>query len=96
MEATRSPLRTILTIVMDVLIVIAVAETVRMVVVFFGAFSSQPWGELIKAFTDPVTLPFGIEIIKTPYGGFFDVNAALTVAAALIAEWVLSVVRSRS
>jgi len=91
-----NPVRTILTIIMDLLIVVAIAVTLRIVIVFFGELAKQSWGEAIIAFTNPVTLPLGIDSIQTPYGGVFDVGAALTVALLLIAEWVLSVVRTRS
>ncbi len=94
--AKSSPIRTILTIVMDVLVIIAIADTLRIVVEFFGQLAAQRWGELVIAFTNPVVIDFGVEAIKTPYGGVFDVNAALTVVALLVAEWVLSVVRSRT
>lgn len=90
------PVRTILTIVMDVLVAVAIAEAVRLVVQFFGQLSSQSWGEAIIALTNPITLSLGIEAIKTPYGGVFDVNAAFTVVIVLIAEWLLSVIRSRA
>jgi uncharacterized protein YggT (Ycf19 family) len=90
------PVRTVLTVVMDILVVVAIAETVRLIVLFFGALASQGWGEAIVALTDPITIPFGVEAIKTPYGGVFDVDTALTVVVLLLIEWVLSVVRSRS
>ncbi len=90
------PLRTILTIAMDILVAIAIALTVRLVVEFFGQLASQAWGEAIIALTGPLTLPLGIDSIKTPYGGVFDVNAAISIVLYLVAEWVLSVVRSRA
>lgn len=90
------PLRTVFTIIMDVLVIVAIAETVRIVVSFFGQLASQGWGQAVIALTNPLTIPFGVEAIKTPYGGVFDVNAALTVAVLLLAEWLLSVVRSRA
>lgn len=90
------PLRTVFTIIMDVLVVVAIAETVRIVVSFFGQLAAQAWGQAVIALTNPLTIPFGVEAIKTPYGGVFDVNAALTVAVLLLAEWLLSVVRSRA
>ncbi len=93
--ADVKPLRTILTIVMDILVVVAIAETVRLVVLFFGQLSSQRWGEVIVALTDPITISFGVEAIKTPYGGIFDVNAALTIVVVLALEFLLSRVRSR-
>jgi len=89
------PLRAILTIVMDVLVVVAIAETLRIVVLFFGQLSSQGWGKVVVALTDPITISFGAEAIKTPYGGVFDVNAAITVVVVLLLEFLLSIMRSR-
>lgn len=94
--ANSKPVRSILTILMDILVVVAIAETLRLVIRFFGQLSAQGWGEVVIAFTDPVTLPLGLEAIKTPYGGVFDVNAAVTVVLLLVFEWVLSVARSRA
>lgn len=91
-----SPGRTFLTVLMDVLVVAAIAETLRLVVMFFGQLSSQGWAQAVIAITDLITLPLGFEAIKTPYGGVFDVNAALTIVALLALEWVLSVLRSRA
>jgi len=90
------PLRTVFTVIMDVLVVVAVAVTVRIVVLFFGTLAAQGWAEAVVALTNPVIIPFGIEAIKTPYGGVLDVNAALTVVAVLALEWLLSVFRSRA
>ncbi len=87
--------RTLLTVVMDVFVVLAVAETARIVVTFFGRLASQGWAEVLLAVTDRVTIPLGIDAIKTPYGGAFDVDAAITVGAMLLVEWALSVIRSR-
>jgi len=89
------PVRTVLTIVMDLFIVVAIALTIRMVVAFFGALASQEWGGILVTITDRMTLPLGIEGIKTPYGGVFDVEAAITIAALLVIEWLLSVARAR-
>jgi len=94
--SSPKPVRTVLTIVMDALVLLAIAETVRLVVQFFGALANSALGKAIIALTNPITIPFGIESIKTPYGGSFEVNAALTVVAFLLVEWVLSIVRSRS
>ena len=94
--SNAKPLRAILTVAMDVLVVVAIAETIRIVVLFFGQLSSQGWGEVVVALTDPITISFGAEAIKTPYGGVFDVNAAATVVAVLVLEFVLSIVRSRA
>jgi hypothetical protein len=63
---------------------------------FFGSVAALPWADAFVGFTDLVVIPFGAEPIKTPYGGVFDVNAAITIVVLLLAEWVLSSVRSRS
>jgi hypothetical protein len=94
--SAKNPLRLLLTLVMDALVVIAIAATARLVVRFFGGLAEQGWAEAIIALTEYVTVPFGVEVIKTPYGGVFDVDAALTVVVLMLAEWVLSVARSRS
>jgi len=90
------PVRTILTVVMDLLVVVAIAETLRIVVMFFGQLASQGWGKVVIALTDPITIDFGAKAITTPYGGKFDVDAAITVVIVLVIEFVLSVVRSRA
>lgn len=90
------PLRTTLTIVMDVLIALAIVETVRLVILFFGRFAATGWGKAVIALTNPLTIPFGFEPIKTPYGGVFSINAVLTIVVLLLAEWILSVIRSRA
>jgi hypothetical protein len=87
--------RTILTVIMDVLVVAAIALTVRVGVMFLGQVASLGWGKAVVALTSPLVIPFGVEAIKTPYGGAFDANAAMTVVAVLIAEFLLSMVRSR-
>lgn len=99
--ARTNPLRTVFTVLMDLLIVVAIALTVRMVVMFFGQLAAQGWGQALVALTDPVTLPFGAWLgfgarITTPYGGVFDAEAGLTVVALLVVEWVLSIIRSRA
>lgn len=88
--------RSLLTVIMDLLVVVAVADVIRLVIMFFGELAAQPWAQTIIAVTDVLVLPLGMESIKTPYGGVFDVNAAITVVVLLIAEWLLSVVRSRA
>lgn len=89
------PARTVVAVIMNVLIVVAIALTARIVVEFFGQLAAQSWAETIIALTNPLVIPFGVDGITTPYGGFLDVNAALTVVLVLAAEWLLSGVRSR-
>ena len=88
-------LRGLLTVVMDVLVFMAIALTVRLVVLFFGQLSSAGWAQAVITFTNWFTIPFAAPNIKTPYGGVFEVNAALTIAVLLAGEWVLSSVRDR-
>jgi len=81
---------------MNLIIAVAVALTLRLTVEFFGQLASQDWGKAVVAFTNPAMIPFGFHSIKTPYGGIFDVNAAIMVALLLVAEWILSGIRSRA
>lgn len=88
-------MRSAITIVMDVFVVVAVAQTLRLVVRFFGQLSSQQWGQTVVSVTNWFTMPFGVDAIRTPYGGVFDIDAALTIVALLAIEWVLSILRAR-
>ena len=90
------PLRTLITIVMDLLVVVAIALTARLCVVFFGQLMAQGWGKTIVTLTAPLVIPFGVAAIKTPYGGWFQVNTALTIVVVLVVEWLLSGVRARA
>jgi len=87
--------RTIITVIMDLLVVIAIALTARIVVEFFGQLAATSWGKTIVSLTDILVVPTDIESVKTPYGGEFDINAAVSVMIVLAAEWLLSVIRSR-
>ncbi|MDZ4063118.1 MAG: hypothetical protein U1E22_00450 [Coriobacteriia bacterium] len=89
------PLRPIMTVVMNLLVIIAVIDTGRIVVSFFGALAATSWGGALVKVTEYTVLPLGAAAIKTPYGGGFDVDAAVTVVALLLAEWLLSVARNR-
>jgi uncharacterized protein YggT (Ycf19 family) len=93
---SRKPAQTIVSIIMNVLILLAIAITARLVVEFFGQLAAQDWGKALVALTNPLVIPFGLDAIKTPYGGVFDVNAGIMVAVFLGAEWILSGVRSRA
>lgn len=87
---------TLVTIAMNLLVVVAIALTARLCFAFFGQLSAQGWAKTAEALTNPLVIPFGVAAIKTPYGGEFQVNTALTVAAVLLAEWALSGMRSRA
>jgi hypothetical protein len=88
--------RTLLTIVVNVLIVIAIALAFRQFTVFFARFAHQGWAEAYNALVGKLVIPFGVADIKTPYGGVFDIDNALTVLLVLLLEWVLSSVRDRA
>lgn len=90
------PVRTLLTFVMDLLVIVAVVVVLRVVVEFFGALASQAWGKSLLSATRVLVVPFGIERITTPYGGFFNVSASLTVLLLLGVEWALGVARRAS
>lgn len=88
--------RTILTVVVDILIVCAIALALREFLIFFARFSHQGWAQAYTTLTAKLVIPFGFADIKTPYGGVFDVDNALTVLVFVGAEWVLSAVRDRA
>lgn len=90
------PGRTILSIITDVLMVVAVIETVRLVVMFFGGLSATDLGTTFIALTDRITLPLGLSPIKTPNGGVFDLDTVATIGAIVAVEWLLTLGRSRA
>ncbi len=91
-----NPLRTVITVVMDVLVVFAVGLCAGLVVKFFEATAVTEWGVALVRVAEAVSLPLGIEDIPTPYGGYFDVELAGTVVAVLLIEWMLSVARRQA
>ena len=93
---SSKPMRSLISVVMNVLVVVAVLLTIRIVVVFFGALASQAWAAPIITITGYLTIPFGVEAFKTPYGGVFDADAAITIGVLLLAEWILSLMRHRA
>lgn len=93
---SSKPARTIVTVFMNVLIAIAIVLTARLVVEFFGQLAAQQWGKALVALSTPLMIPFALEGIKTPYGGVFDVTAAVMIVVVLAAEWILSGIRTRA
>ena len=93
---SAKPIRSVITILMNLLIVLAVLLAARLIVSFFGSIAAQTWGEAIVRVTDFMVIPFGVDSIKTPYGGVFDVDAAITVVVFIAGEWILSIVRNRA
>lgn len=88
-----SPVRSILTVVMDLLIVVAVLLVLRVLVEFFGALQAQSWAEGYMKLTGPLVLPLGLDPVENDYGGAFAVDASVSILVYLAAEWVVSVAR---
>ena len=89
-------IRAFLTLVTYVLIAVAVALAIRQFVIFSGDIAARGWARAFEALTKHLVIPFGVSSIKTPYGGRFDVDNALTIVSAILAEWALSAVRDRA
>ena len=89
-------LRTLLSVIVNILIVLAIALAIRQATVFSRQIAHQGWAQAYDALTSRLVIGFGFTSIKTPYGGVFDLNNALTVLLALVAEWGLSAVRDRA
>jgi hypothetical protein len=89
-------LKSLLLIVMDVLWVVAVALAVRVVVAFFGTLASSDLGSKYLELSRYLVVPFGIESIATPWAGYFDVDATITILVLLLVEWGLSALRRRA
>ncbi|MDO8949602.1 MAG: hypothetical protein Q7V61_03680 [Actinomycetota bacterium] len=90
------PVARALTIIMDVLVVVAICLTIGVVVRFFGSLADSSVGVSYLRFVSLITAPFGFGTVNTPYGGQFNVNAAATVGVVLVVEWILSVARRRA
>jgi hypothetical protein len=91
--AKRSTVRTVITVVMDLLMVLVVVCVAHVIVSFFGRASSAGWGKGLLSITRLAVLPLHLGSIKTPYAGLLDVDATVTVLVLLAADWVLSLVR---
>ena len=90
------PARVVVTIIMDALIACAVLVALRIAVRFSGQFAAHHWGKVFVEFTSFLVIPFGFHAIRTPYGGVFDVSAALMVVVYLLIEWVVAGINSRT
>lgn len=93
---SSKPVRTLITVAMDVLVVVAVVFVAGLVVKFFGALSGTDIGAMVVKVTEAITLPLGIADIATPYDGAFDIQMAATVVLLLVAEWLLSIARRQA
>ena len=88
-----SPVRTVLTIIMDVLIVLAVIGLASLVIGFFGQLMAQPSLRQVYALAIRVVVPFGLSPIVTPYGGVFSLDAVASISVYVVLEWVVGMVR---
>jgi hypothetical protein len=88
--------RSLLTVVMDLLVVVAIILVLRVVVEFFGALTAAAWGKSTLAATRVLVVPWKVKPVSTPYGGAFDIDASLTVLLLLAAEWALGIARRAS
>jgi hypothetical protein len=84
---------TVLSIVVWVLILVLVALSIRQVILFSGQVASQDWAMAFRMFADNLVIPFDQQDVRSPYGGKFDVDNALTIVLVLVAEWGMSRVR---
>ena len=87
------PVRTLLTVVMDVLIAVALIALTGLVFGFFGQLLAQPWGREIYTLATRAVIPFGFKSIVTPYGGAFSLDAVASILVYVAVEWVLGMVR---
>ena len=93
MRLARGVLRLLLTLVMDVLIVAAVALFAHIVIGFFGHGASMPLAVRVTDVTTRLVPRLGYGRIPTPYAGVFDFNAGAGLGIALAAEWVVAFFR---
>jgi hypothetical protein len=89
-------LKSLLLVVMDILWVVAVALVVRIVVAFFGTLATSDLGMKYLELSRYLVIPFGVDAISTPYAGYFDIDATITVGLLLLVEWGLSALRRRA
>jgi hypothetical protein len=92
-QSGSSGARTLVTLVMDVLVAVAVMVLTHLVFAFFGTVAASSWGKGILGITGMFVLPLGIDGVRTPYAGVFKVDAAATIMVLLVAEWLLGLVR---
>ena len=88
-----SPVRTVLTIIMDVLIVLAVVGLASLVIGFFGQLMAHPSARQVYALAIRVVVPFGLRPIATPYGGVFSLDAVASIVLYVALEWIVGMVR---
>lgn len=74
---------------------IALALTAVIVSKFFGRLAAHPIGELLIDMSTILAIPAALPLIRTPYGGVFDLNLVITLVAVIVCEWLLSVAKGR-
>ena len=89
-------LRGVLSVVIYALVLVAVLLAIRQFLTFSGEIAAQHWVQAFDSMTGHLIFGFGAPSIKTPYGGRFDANGAFTILAAIVVEWVLTVIRDRA
>jgi len=94
-SAGASAVRNLLGVVVGIFVVVMLVLLTRLIVEFFGALHTGPFYAQLKAITRYVVLPLPVAGFKTPYGGTFDVRAALSIVIYLIAEYLLTALRRR-
>jgi len=90
-----NPFVTVLALVVNFFVLLAAAMVVVTTVRFFGALSAHPIGQTVVELGSIITIPLGINLVKTPFGGVFDANAALTAGIFMLVEWLVSALRNR-
>jgi hypothetical protein len=89
-------LRSLLLVAMDILWVVAVALVVHIVVAFFDTLATSDLGAKYLELSGYLVIPFGVDTISTPFAGYFDVDATITVGLLLLVEWGLSALKRRA
>ena len=89
----RVVLRLLLTIVMDLLLLLAALVLARIVIAFFGHLSSAAWAKQLMGYTRLLVHSFGLGHMKTPYGGVFDYDEGAVLGVVLVAEWAVAFAR---
>lgn len=91
----RGGIRTVLTVIMDALVVAAIVLTAALVAGFFGSLGQSPIGEWLRGLAAMLTVPLHLPTWQTPYSGSFSADTGASVVLLLAAEWLLSVLRRR-
>lgn len=92
---SASPIRLLMTIVQDILVMIAVLLAVALVVAFFGGLRDTGAGQGVLRVASCVTVPFGVGSIDSSFGGVFLADAAVTLVLVLLADWLVMSLRER-